>query len=343
MAIAFDQTVVDACKSVRVASSTDLHGFFAAQGGFYKWYNQALSGTPAFAHRGKASLSAATQGHFDVFWDQTPVIFGRPAISLIEFCALMSVNIQETTGDLSGPPEEMNGLSHPHPGLAYAFDKIAGLKQSYNHAPNRTALSLFGDARFKAAHGQRPGADDVLHRPGGIDTAWGGETWPAGFPPNVDENVNGFVMEADFFKFRGRGVIQTTWRDDYKILIGYILAATTRQLQLLAAKWNGMVDPALPAAQKIDAIATVSSNDDWASAFGLAQILAAGVALDSDAKGHYLNLSGQEATLSADKKTPGSLLFMAGKINGGNYPATVAPMMKAMMCEASSLVAGGGA
>jgi len=82
---------------------------------------------------------------------------------------------------------------------------------------------------------------------------------------------------------------------------------------------------------KADVIASRSTNAQWETVFAQAAILAAGVAEDSKGKGNYLNLSHTAATLNGGTGTPGSLFFMARKINGGNYPNEVVPMMKAMI------------
>jgi hypothetical protein len=82
-----------------------------------------------------------------------------------------------------------------------------------------------------------------------------------------------------------------------------------------------------------NAIASKSSNSDWDAAFGEAVILAAGIRLDSDTKGHYLDLGHDVAILNAGANVKGSLYFMARKINGDGYPDQVVPMMKAMIGE----------
>jgi hypothetical protein len=336
----FTQAVADACAAISLRNSTDIASVFDGQGGFFAWYNSVLSVTPAFQHRGRAPNSTAINQHFAQFWDQIPITFGRSQISMIEFCALMSINIQETTGDLTAAPEEMNGQNRPHPGLAYAFDKISGLKQSYNVAPNQTAYQLFNDFYFLKQHAGLTGSATVLNNPGGIDPAWSGQAWPTSYPSTVvDPSVNGFVMTADFYKFRGRGVIQTTWRSDYKLLISYILSSAASgnlTLATLAQKWTAAV-PGLSGDAQIDAIATISTDADWTSAFGEPLTLAAGVSIDNNAKGGYLSLSRDAAVLQADKRTKGSLLYMAAKINGGSYPTTVAPMMETMMCTVAGL------
>jgi hypothetical protein len=336
----FSQQVVDTCADITLGNSADVVSVFAPQGGFFAWYNSVLSATSAFRHRGRAQNTAAINQHFTQFWDQIPITFSRPQISAIEFCALMSVNIQETTGDLTAAPEEMNGPNRPHPGLAYAFDKIVGLKQSYNKPPNKTAYQLFTDPLFLKQHGGLAGSAVILKNPGGLDPAWSGQTWPASYPTTtVNPAVNGFVMAADFYKFRGRGVIQTTWRSDYKLLISYILsgaAAGNPVLTALAQKWTAGV-PGLTGDAQIEAIATISTDADWTGAFGEPLTLAAGVAIDNNAKGEYLSLSRDANVLLADKKTKGSFLYMAAKINGGSYPTTVAPMMQTMMCAIAGL------
>jgi hypothetical protein len=336
----FDQHVVDACAAKTLRNSADIEAIFAGKGGFFHWYNATLKDTDAFKHRGKAPETATVKQHFDLFWDQIPATFDQDKISMVEFCALMSVNIQETTGDLWAAPEGMNGPNRPHPGLAYAFDKIPGNKQSYNHAPSRTALSLFRDPIYLNAHRGRAGAQLVLNHAGGLDPAWGGAAWPASYPSTaVDPTKNGFVMQADFYKFRGRGVIQTTWRSDYKLLIEFILspdAAGNQKLSALADKWRTAAGVLAGDAQ-LEAIATLSSNEDWDAAFAEPLILAKGVAIDSEAKRKYLQLSHDATTLEAGKATKGSCLFMAGKINGGSYPVTVAPMMQAMMVAVAEI------
>jgi hypothetical protein len=337
---AFDQSVVDACAAITLRDSTDVVSVFAPQGGFFTWYNAVLSNISAFRHRGRATNTPLINQHFTQFWDQIPTTFARPQISMVEFCALMSINIQETTGDLAAAPEEMNGQNRPHPGLAYAFDKIPGLKQSYNQAPNKTAFDLFQDWHFQNQHAALAGSAAILNRPGGIDPAWAGQSWPASYPSTkVDPGVNGFVMEADFYKFRGRGVIQTTWRSDYILLISFILssqAAGNSALASLAEKWLAAVSGLVGAAQ-LDVIATISSNADWDLAFAQPITLAAGVAIDSAAKGDYLQVSHDAGVLQGDRTVQGSLLRMASRINGGSYPATVVPMMQSMMIAVAGL------
>ena len=83
----------------------------------------------------------------------------------------MYIGIQENSGDLSANPEKVGTAGHP--GLAYAFDRIPGKKQSYNHANgNRDARKLFTDNTYVAAHRGKSGATRVLQN--GVDPAWAG-------------------------------------------------------------------------------------------------------------------------------------------------------------------------
>jgi hypothetical protein len=218
---ALDQTAVDACTSIAFRGSAEISDFFAGQGGFFAWYNETLARHPAFAHRSRIRSTPLMRERFDDFWDQIPAISGKQEISGLQFCALASVAIQETGGDFWANPERVGNAEHP--GLAYAFDQIPGLKASYNTLEgNQPALKLFNDAIFRKAHGHRPGAI----QPGKVDQKWEGDTWPVGVPVKVDPEVNGFIMQADFYKFRGRGVIQTTGRSNYKALINFLLSTT---------------------------------------------------------------------------------------------------------------------
>lgn len=96
------------------------------------------------------------QARFAVFWDDTSGLFPEQP-SLMQFVCLMSIFTNEVGGDLV-PIREKVGRPPRHPGIAYAFDRIEGLKRSYNTlAGNRTAFALFGDPAYREAHKMRGG------------------------------------------------------------------------------------------------------------------------------------------------------------------------------------------
>lgn len=154
-------------------------------------------------------------------------------------------------------PKRSAGL--PTTPICYAFEAIPGTKSSYNvnkDLGNWTALKLFRDPSYVAEHSPLPGYHQVVDR--GIDQAWGTAIWPTGFPPDEKASVNGFVMEADFYKFRGRGVIQTTGRSDYGVLVQYILDNATNlgnaTLNELKATWDAYPTTTATKLDVIDAV-----------------------------------------------------------------------------------------
>jgi hypothetical protein len=55
------------------------------------------------------------------------------------------------------------------------------------------------------------------------DGRWRGPIYPRpDFPTEPTPNAAGYILEADFMKFRGRGFIQTTGRPNYARLIAFV-------------------------------------------------------------------------------------------------------------------------
>ena len=329
------QAQIDSCAGLTWETAADIDGFFAASGGFFKWYNDKLSTHQAFQHRGAINITPERLARFKAFWDRIPDVFARTQISGLEFAALMSVSVQETNGNLFASPEKVGNAGHP--GISYAFDAIPGLKASYNNNPglgNKTAKALFADTHYVNAHKTLPGFAAVTQ--GGIDPAWGGSQWPSAFGAvhfkKEDASLNGFVMQADFYKLRGRGVIQTTGREAYKVVIDFIMTSAgvvaNPSLLTLRDTWNAL--PGASGPGKLDVIASCATNAQLDAAFAQTEVLAAGVHLDSKRKRDYLDIGRTAAIVNGGTSTKGSFLFMARKINAGNYPATVGPMMAAM-------------
>ncbi len=50
----------------------------------------------------------------------------------LQFICLMSISCNECRGDFQPVPEKIGVANHP--GMAYLFDKIGGLKRSLQHA-----------------------------------------------------------------------------------------------------------------------------------------------------------------------------------------------------------------
>ncbi len=282
------------------------------------------------------------RGRFTAFWNQIPIAFDRPRIPALDFAALMCIVLNETGGDFSAHPEVCGRGRPGHPGLAYAFDRIPDLKASYNTlSGNRRAGDLFDDADFITAHGSLGGAQRLARHGLDFGGAWGSDAYPQDqFSTAEDLSTNGFIMQADFYKFRGRGVIQTTSRGAYLGAVRYIQSygGGNTVLADFRRRWSGL-DPGVAA--------TVSSNADWDRIFAQTEMLARGVALHAGSGvSDYRAMSSRADVLlnvpditqkGVQKGMQGSIYFMGRRISGserygaGLYRARVVALGRGML------------
>jgi hypothetical protein len=294
------------------STGLDVDQFFQARTGqgFIDWFNSQCANQQNWS-RNMLGSSPDVKARFLSFWSHIPEMFGTPKISLVQFSALMSILVIEVGRDLLPVSEQCGRPGNP--GLAYAFNTIAGVKRSYNALPaNKLAGDLFfSDQYYWAAHQAKAQATAVRHRPD-LQGVWDADVYPQNaFPADVDPAVTGFIQEADFYKFRGRGFVQVTWRVNYLRTIAWVQGYAGNQAAIAkyAAAWKG-VDP--------DRAATTSSNQDWDDLFQNTDLVIPCVAigLHNQASGNYLNLANDAATLSAPIDSPGTLYRMGLRISG---------------------------
>lgn len=304
-----------AISAVKLGNSKDVNTYFTSKTGtdFIKWFNANMALKDNWGKIGKRegvqmATDADMQNRFNQLWNQVPVIFGSSSINLLQFISLMSIVNNETGGKIK-PVTELIG-SAVSPGLSYAFNKIPGTKLSYNTlGSNKTAYDLFHDAAYKQQHGNLAMASSLKDT---ADTAWKGEVYPAGMDTSKDPLKTGFIQEADFYKFRGRGFIQTTTRGNYKRLIEFILSYSgpNAVINQYKTKWQG---------KDTDTIATISTNTDWDTLFQNTELIipCAAVAIHNKFAGNYLGKITLQAGVDANIKQMGKL------ISGANDYATL--------------------
>lgn len=302
--------------------AADIDNYFTKTGGhdFVSWFNTNVAGKDNWGRVGaRAPLAIAndTLAHdrFDQLWSNESIqaIFGTGKITLLQFVALQCIIINETGGKLIPLTEGVGRVGHPE--IAYAFDKIPGIKKSYNTLPsNKTCLQNFNDPNYNKAFGGQPLADQLKNT---SDNVWAGEVYPqARFPVSTKPAVSGYVLEADFFKFRGRGFIQTTGRTNYIKLISYVTGYTGANTFLIGmkAQWSNL-------SADDNVLASMSSNANWDDLFQKSDCLVAGKAINvhNESCGNYLQ------TLNAsDLPTMTKSVFNVGKrISGADNYATL--------------------
>jgi hypothetical protein len=304
--------IAAAARDTLFQSGDEIDRFFTASTGatFIDWFNHHLAGNPNWVNR-RLGATPEVRDRFIRIWDQIPAIFATHSITLVQFSALQCILTNEVGLNLEPLSEAVGRRGYP--GLAYPFSTIRGVKQTYNSAPlNKLAGDLFfADDGFWEAHHSKPLAAQVRNHPE-LRAVWDGTKYPVTvFPTGLDPALTGFVQEADFFKFRGRGFVQATWRANYKEIITWVQRYNGSQptVAQFAERWNGR-DP--------DLIATQSANSDWDELFQDSDLVVAcaAIGLHDRSSGNYLTLAHDAETLSLAEDRPGTLFRMGHRISG---------------------------
>jgi hypothetical protein len=316
-------------NSTLFTNSVDINNFFKNlnSSGFSDWFNKNIKQTSPWTigENGTSKTYTISQTNFDIIWANLPIIFGRPSINLVEFLCICSIMINETGGSFVPISEVVNKTSNiKSPGIAYAFN--AEGKRSYNTlSGNKTAYQSFNDSVYIAAHGTKPMSDILKNT---TDTTWSGTVFPNGFSGLTPEGEtspngkqNGFLIEADFFKFRGRGFIQTTSRINYKDLIKYVIDYNGSDAIVLStkkewSKYNG----------NLDVIASSSTNEQWDTLFMQKNFIIANYAVyvHSKSGGNYSTINPNQEPINLKN----SIINVASKIAGGGPNTSYAKLFE---------------
>ncbi|CAG7580904.1 MAG: putative hydrolase [uncultured marine phage] len=298
---------VDLSK-ISFSNANEINDFFKQfdSGGFIPWFN---SHRQNFIKKGRPLNAIKDERNWQKFWNLIPVTYGKNSINLAEFLTVNNIVCIET-GSAFVPKTERVGTSG-HPGIAYAFDKVKGIKGSYNTlSGNISAFELFNNDDYINAHGNKTLSKLLKNT---TDTRWDGEAFPVGFSGNGSKEVakdgktNGFIVEADFMKFRGRGFIQSTGRSKYDKLVTYVknYKGENKILNKYKSKWSGKTNRK---------VLTQSSNRDWDKLFQDTDLVLASFAVnqfhESRSDLYYINISSDRSinddTFNAGWRTNGS-------------------------------------
>jgi len=315
------QKFLNSAAQVSFTDSTAIDNFFSKQNmhDFVSWFNTNVANKGFWGKSGsRAGISMANDSkahdRFNQLWSNEGIktIFGKSSVSLLQFLSLQSIFNNETGGSLIPLTERVGSAGHP--GIAYAFDKIPGLKRSYNTlAGNKTCFDLFNDSNYNKAFQNLALGSQLKNT---TNAVWKGEVYPQAVGVSTNPAATGYVLEADFFKYRGRGFIQTTGRTNYSSIIDFVMKYTGTNPVIINMKtaWAQR-------STNTDVLASVSTNAEWDDLFqnsgGL--IAARSVEVHNSASGDYLG----KITATNPTAAANSIRTMGKRISGGDTYAAL--------------------
>lgn len=274
---------VSAINNSTLRSADDIRNWTQKRlgGHFLPWFNQMIANRGAWTGI-RLVDTESNQAEFYRFWEHIGLVAG-PTPRPMQFLALMGIFANECRANFTPVTERMGRPGYP--GLTYLFDAIPGLKRSYNTlAGNQTAFQCFHRTEFHEAHGEKAMAEQLRAT---SDLRWAGTVYPRDVRFDNLRTMTGYIMEADFMKFRGRGFVQTTGRANYRPLIHFVqrYGGADEVLQHYQELWRG---------RTADVVAFTSSNDDWDRLFQETdlRVAAEAVRLHNVSAGNYLALAG---------------------------------------------------
>lgn len=308
------QSFLSGAAGVPFTDAVAINNYFTRQNGhdFISWFNENIANKGFWGKSGnRAGVSIGNdRDKFNKLWSTESIqtVFGHNSVSLLQFLALQSIFNNETGGSLI-PLTEKVGRPPLHPGIAYAFNKIPETKKrAYNTlSGNKTCFDLFNDTNYNSRFQDLPLGQQLKNT---TNLVWKGEAYPLTISTSINPADTGYVLEADFYKFRGRGFIQTTGRTNYSSIIDFVMKYTGKDdvIKNMKATW----------AQRStdnDILATASTNEEWDTLFQNTSGLIAlkSVEVHNRLSGDYLGkLNGSDPT-----KAESSIRNMGKGISGG--------------------------
>jgi hypothetical protein len=299
--------------AVYFRNAKEIDKFFTSRvnSDFINFFNSHVAGKADWV--GKRIIGNDAPSNFRAYWNAAT---SNTPVNLVEFISYMSVFINEIGGNLRSRTETFGNAQHP--GISYLFDDVIitspggrkWRKASYNSRDWNDSLlvSLNNDFFLRGKASDR--FYDALRYTS--DPAWAGGAYPLmSFPTSSKPSDTGIILGGDFFKFRGRGLIQTTWRTNYRSLAERIISNpnASSATSKFAASWKGLSP---------NEICTSSSSADWDELFNDPDrvLLTEAVKLHAEA-GNYLPLATTSSELNG--RQLGSIVAMGNGIGGGQY------------------------